>query len=327
MRIIGSERMIDFSALQNAENAFIDRLDLDTILLFSSGRSSINFLFSRILKNSRTAMPDMLCSEVIRPARLAGAKVSTYRINNDFTADLNTIDPACNVIFIIDFYGFRDTALFRAARDTGKTIVIDRTHSLLSSYERGDYELGSFRKIFPVPDGGFLTGAFRRAKLRKPAGEWPMLKLLSKTIRRQFELMGPDMLEQMYVRLSESSESSINIEHSSISEISEFIINHYPVKKAALRRRKNFRRILEHFKCPVKNTLGRNEVPQSFPVLLDNRDTVKACLAENAIFAPVLWRCNSSPSSRLLNIPCDEEYSQADIDHVIHTLRRCNAGS
>lgn len=251
MRIIGSERMIDFTALQNAENSFFDNLNLGTLQLFSSGRSSINFLFSKILKNSRIAMPDMHCSEVIRPAALSGARVSMYRIQDDFTADIETIDPSCDVIFIIDFYGFRDKHLFQEARNLGKTIVIDRTHSLLSSYERGDYELGSLRKIFPVPDGGFLTGSFRKAKLRKPGNDWPMRKLLSKAVRRQFELSGPDMLEQLYVELSESSESSISIEHSSISEISEFIIMHYPVVKAVRRRRSNFIRLLRHFNSPL----------------------------------------------------------------------------
>lgn len=325
MRIIGSERIADFSILKKQENGFLDALGIGSIQLFSSGRSAIHLLFSKVLRNKRIAMPDLLCAEVLKPAGMTNSLLTKYRIKNDFTADLHSVDFSSDVIFIIDYYGFRDTALFDAAKEAGMTIVIDRTHSLLSDFPRGHYETGSLRKIFPVPDGGFLTGRFREIRFRNAKPEWPYLKLLSKSIRQQYELTGYPDLEQYYVSLSEKSENRISMEHTEISEISENIIRHYPIAAARKARRRNFRILADELSSPLADSMNGRTVPQSFPILVPDRDRVKACLNRNSIYAPVLWRCASMPSAGLLNLPIDEEYSIDDMKRIISNFRKCNA--
>ena len=324
MRIIGSERIADFSILKKQENDFLESLCIGNIQLFSSGRSAIHSLFSKVLRNKRIAMPDLLCAEVFKPVKMTDSRLCKYRIRNDFTADTGSVDFSSDVLFIIDYYGFRDTNLYNAARKAGMTIVIDRTHSLLSDFPRGDYETGSLRKIFPLPDGGFLTGKYKEMRLRNAEPEWPYMKLLSKCIRQQYELTGYPDLEQYYVSLSENSENSISMEHTRISRISENILRHYPIAAARKARRRNFRVLSRELDSPFRS-IDRSTVPQSFPVLVSQRDRVKTCMNKSGIYAPVLWRCASLPSDNLLNLPVDEEYSIDDMKKLLSHFRKCNA--
>ncbi|MDD3803942.1 MAG: hypothetical protein PHW02_06145 [bacterium] len=319
MRIIGSERMLDIKNIMKEENSFAEKLSLKRALLFSSGRSSIYYLFSK-LRQGEILFPDLFCNEMLNPVLKTDTSIAFYTIKDTLKADVETvsISKKTKYIYINDYCGARDEKLFEFAKKKNLIPVIDRTHSLLSDFPFGrEIQLGSFRKILPVPDGGFLLNFEKRERARARDSSFYLMKLDAKILREIYEKHHNDpWYESEYVLLSEKAEKKIKINSKRISLYSEKIIYSYDIKKAAERRRENSE-ILLSFKeikkrCPFKNPkLG--VVLQSLPLIVDKRDTVKKLLAEKSVYAPVLWRGESSLSMRIINIPLDEEYNAEDM--------------
>ncbi len=327
MKIIGSERIIDFNKLQKNSNTFINDIkENKQISLFSSGRSAIYNLFTKIIKNQTILFPDYYCEEIINPILKTNNNIVFYKINSDFSVTFDNIKLNKNIkyIFIIDYFGFRNYELYEFAKNNNLKIISDRTHSLFSDFPLSDYDIGSFRKLFPVPDGGFVISS-KRIKTIPNDNQWIYYKMYSKILRYIYEKQYTNtVLEKYYVEYSEYSEKNIIMDNSSISKISLFIIEHYSIKKYLQKRKLNFNFIKKHisssFIIPIFSKLDKSTVPQCFPILINKRNRIKNKLHKEKIFIPVLWRNKNSISKKILNLHTDEEYNKKDIEREIFTL-------
>ena len=77
-----------------------------------------------------------------------------------------------------------------------------------------------------------------------------------------------------------------------------------------------------------------NNAPFSFPIIVNNRDTIQKRLAQAGVYAPVLWpipskaraRCSVSArmSDQMLSIPIDQRYNYDDIEDIARiVLENC----
>lgn len=329
MRIIGSERMLDFNYISKDSTGLMDLLAPERqITMFSSGRSASYCLFKSLKSPSLVLFPDFYCPSMLMPVKEAGHETRFYHINNDFTADIDSLSPLieeADIIYITDYFGFRDNALLEFLDNREIRTVIDRTHSILNVFDNaGDCELASFRKIIPVPDGGYFTGCENQCALTEESSLFPIIKTYAKILRYMHETTDSSSeIENHYVKYSTESERMISCSPSAISPLSSHIISHYPVKESAADRRKNYNYLYSELKeyCPLK--LDSNSVPQSMPILIENRNKIKLLLQQKDIYAPVLWRCDNIISDYLLNLPCDEEYGIDDMKRIIMSLREC----
>jgi len=321
--------MLDVNYISKDSTGLMDLLapDMNAAML-SSGRSASYCLFKSLKSPSLVLFPDFYCPSMLLPLKEAGHETHFYHIDRDFTADIDSLRPLieqADMIYITDYFGFRDNALLDFLDNKGIRTVIDRTHSILSVFKsNGDYELASFRKILPVPDGGYFTGCPNQCALTEESTLFPIIKTYSKILRYMHEKADSSSeIEEYYVKYSTESERMISCRPSAISTLSSFIISHYPVRQSSAARRNNYNYLYSELKeyCPLKP--DSQSVPQSMPILIENRNKIKLLLQEKDIYAPVLWRCSNFISDYLLNLPCDEEYGIDDMKRIVMSLREC----
>ncbi len=331
MHIIGSERLIDFSTLMKYENDFIEKIrNNGYIYTFSNGRSAIYNLMKKLKSVKTILFPDFYCPSMIIPIKIAKTHIITYKINSKFKAvksDLLRNIKKCDAVFITDYFGQRDHVIYDIAKKFNKIIIIDRTHSLLSDFDKsGDYEILSLRKIFPVPDGGIILSKNKLAiSPNRPIEKAYMEKSYSKILRYIYEKVdNSSIIEDYYVEFSQSSENNLLICNKEISPLSLHIINHYNINNAKGNRKRNYKHLLKKLSGNRNIMVAMDEmplVPQSMPVYIKKRNSIKSGLQKYNIYIPILWRSDKSFSKELLNIPIDDEYSINDMNKICKILK------
>lgn len=328
MRVIGSERAIDFTVL-GKPNDFLGKISEKAhMYTYSSGRNAIYNLMKH-LACKRILFPDFYCPSMLIPLKMAKKSVIFYRINRHFSAvksDYENKLRQCDVVFIADYFGQRDLWAVDTARHGNKTIIIDRTHSLLGTFDvHGDYEIASMRKLFPVPDGGIVishSGRMPVKTTKRRTEEFTLHKTYAKILRYMDEHINHSpALEQYYVQYSQSSEQSMQLGDYDISPLSLHIVNHYPVDTAIKNRKRNYQYLHKHMDNHACMPIEMPPVPQSMPIYINRRSRIKKYMERWGIYAPVLWRSSKSYASQLLNLPIDEEYSNEDMKRLIKVLR------
>jgi len=329
-KIIGSERIFDSRFLMKRKNSiFEDLYPEKRINCLSSGRSAIKALFEQIFTPKRLLAPDFNCIEVMNALNNSKAAFDIYPIRSNFCADLDILKKLTDAknydsIYIVDYFGLRDSKLFDFAKRSGLKIIIDRTHSLFNKHKSfGDYELGSLSKLFPVPDGGFLVlKSGESVNISKSVSDFCNIKLNSKVKKFVYnKYFMTSSLEAEYLQDSEKAEKMISDKALSISPFSKSIIDFYDIEKAAAKRIRN-RNILLNL---IDNSLIASfseEIMQSLPLFIPQRDRVKLSIQKNKVFLPILWRGSKDFQQMLINLPIDEEYSAADMNRIAGLIQR-----
>ena len=136
---------------------------------FQNGRNAIEFLIRHLLETKsidKVLLPDYICDSVTDAVRRASAPIKFYHINDDFSIDLDSIDDDSRAaLYVAHFFGHEPDASTMSFignwQARGRIVIEDVTMALLSSAPYsigfGDHVLGSLRKWFPIPDGGFVT--------------------------------------------------------------------------------------------------------------------------------------------------------------------------
>jgi len=323
MKIIGSERIFISDYLLSGESRLFKSIREKIPAFFSSGRSSIYGAFKNEIKAKAVFFPDFYCEEMLKPIIKSGTDVVFYSINKNMTAELDVFEKIKNIktVYINDYCGFRDNKLFELAKKKKMKIVIDRTHSMFSDFDfSGNLQIASLRKMFPLPDGGIILNGKHFNSKRERDASFYRDKINAKVFRFIYEEFSDDKNTEMnYVSLSEKSEKNIKINAKNISLFSEKFFSAYDADSASKKRRKNYSTLISYPEIrerAVFKKLDAKTVPQSLPILVSNRDSFKAKLAEEKIFAPVLWRCSNPVSESILNLPVDEEYSENDMKRM-----------
>ena len=116
------------------------------------------------------AIPAYLCQEIITSINLSTLKVIYYEIDNAYSPLLEEKHLNCDCLFICDYFGYpvkktKEIDLFFSI--DAKTIIFDRSHSLLAGINNFDESLleiknklffvYSLRKFIPTINGGLIV--------------------------------------------------------------------------------------------------------------------------------------------------------------------------
>ncbi len=328
MKIVGSERVLFFDKNVSEKNALFDKFDFNKKLFFSSGRAALKII-AKFLKKKRINLffPDFYCEEMLNPFKEENIKIYFYHIKKNLKADTSFFKEK-NLkhfaIFITDYFGFADEQLIKESFNRKILTIRDITHSLLSNFDfkSCDIVTGSLRKIFPVPDGGFIFTSIKditKKNLKK--NSFYVEKIISKLYRYIYENynINKEYYEKLYVSHSTIGEKLIENIPQKISIFTKNFLKFYDLEYSVKRRRENFLYLLSEKK--IKNyaifkDLPKDVVPQSFPLIIKNRDKLKESLTKDKIFLPILWRSKNPISKNIINIPVDEEYSIDDMKKI-----------
>ena len=143
------------------------------ICLTASGREAIALALKSLAINrpqlpKRCLLPAYMCDTVFFPFERAGWDIHFYHLNKELEADEESLRAQIEqvrpgLLFIHPYYGV-DTwksmrSLLHAWREQGICIMEDMTQSyyLEGVGAEADYVVGSLRKWYAIPDGGFVT--------------------------------------------------------------------------------------------------------------------------------------------------------------------------
>lgn len=290
--------------------------------------------------------PAYCCWSMTAPFEFTGWTVVYYRLNEDLTIDeeyLEGLLRGCrpDAILTMNFYGSASTqsaiANVKAYNDR-ITVIEDFSHCtfcLDKIYnEQVDYYVTSIRKSIGVCDGALVLSKNPTNKhyIEVEASDFGTLRIGAQKMKGRYAFS--KSLDDKDVFLSELRHGEEMIDKLDgvhpISEISKKMIATINGEEIAYARRENMKHLWSLLKGKVKMIPGLEKcfdgAPFSLPILVNNRDEVQKKLAQQGVYAPVLWpideegknicKVSAYVSDHMLSIPVDQRYNYDDIEDI-----------
>lgn len=319
--------------------------------IFDGASSTIRFII-KILKSrgyDRVLLPSYLCPTIKRNFEKNEIYVEYYKINRDFSIDLNYLKDKIRqtdikVVYIINYFGlgYRDIELefFKKLRQNKILILEDLVHTLLDDKSIdfvGDFAFDSLRKfagingsrLFTHEEKFFYSNNFeinskyiniiKRARERKK-------RFINGEINTEEEFLNDfNIAEREY-----QSEKRICV----LPKEEEEKIGKLNFEYISRKRKENFcylydkLRKIEKIQIITSDNICNKSIPIGFIIMIENRDCIRKKLFENRIFCPILWdlreeefinKFNDSKyiSEHILMIPIDQRYNRNDYSELI----------
>jgi dTDP-4-amino-4,6-dideoxygalactose transaminase len=322
----------------------------DTILT-SSGRGAISLILKQVTPHNKSVLlPAYICDSVILPFIEYGYTCCFYEVDENLSPIIDSIKEYKNIgVFIhMGYYGFQTniglSSVLQYFHKQSTLIIEDVTHTLFSdfnNYEENDYYVGSIRKWFGMPSGGFLASS--KKFLKRPLfthDDFSVLRTSALTTKGKYIKTNDESLKSLF--LSQFSDAEILLDKDlnpyCIDSLSLKLINSLDVDELVNKRRENYNALLDglqdisYLDTPFKH-LTTNECPMFYPVIIQkNRNDVRKKLIDERIYCPVHWPIPDEIKrtdlfstlelyNTILSIPCDQRYGLEEMDRVISVLK------
>lgn len=302
--------------------------------------------------NNTVLIPAYTCQSVTTPFEEAGWTCRYYNIKRDlridveYLKDLNEqVKPA--LVVVHPFYGMslkeEESDALRMIGGMGAGIVMDLTHCIFAEpeFDYVDYYVGSYRKWFPIPDGGFLKSNRADSHISAPIEEnveFVTREADAMYLRGRYFETGDSRLKAISIRLSKLADRFVDhhIGPHRMSSFSSVLMQRQNEQEIGTKRRENYVFLFNHLKqncnclfvCPdlgeVLNT------PLYFPIYVEKRTSLQKVLAENHVYAPVLWPVENPDVlisediqyiyDHILAIPCDQRYGEEEMTRIVRVI-------
>lgn len=322
----------------------------------STGRSAIKFVIKTIENRNpnirkTVLLPPFTCHTVIEPFEDAGYDICFYPVEKNLATTSDAIRQAvtkhnATIVLFHRYFGF-DTIkevdnLCDELKKKGIYSIEDCTQCLYSGFKKSDADffIGSIRKWTGTPDGGFVVS--RKGLLNnKPYKEDKdledaKLRASYAKYRFLFENKGEKFDFLLQYREAEnilaSQKDFYLICKTSVKVQSN--LNRVNLKK---KRRDNWEELYRQIVwnddiSPLFSIMGTDVVPLYFPVMISDRSPFQSYLAQNDIFAPVVWPkpdgqplvCEGAENAyqHLLCIPIDQRYGKDDMQRIAEIINK-----
>jgi len=361
-KYIGGEFEINPAEL-TFKGIYLNKVLLEKYTFYASGRGALNVILSNIKPIRKILLPSYLCSSILQTIKEIGLNYDFYKINEDFSIDESSLfrkleKKKCDIVLIINYFGIigQNDFIIKKIKDYDNLINVieDWSHLSFIPYDinyykpKSDFVFGSLRKVFAVPDGGFILGNKKYEFKNKLAIDEYLVttKILGKSIRYLFlnnYFNKKDEIEKIYLKLLENSENYLDkkIMLKGISQISLLLLSKLNFKKIYEIRRQNYLHLLDLFKADkhldnyigiIKANLEQKEMPYMMPVYIKQieRNLLRRKLREQGIFCSIIWeipeeivyQVNKKMSKKILCIPIDQRYSEIDMEIIYKKIKQ-----
>lgn len=326
---------------------------IDNHLLFSLCREALYSIASSKAHCNKVLLPAYTCDTVIAPFRQLGWECYYYGVNKDLRIDIksfileyNNIKPS--IIVVHPYYGMdltqEEIDILRQAKDDGAEIIVDITQCIFSEQriDFADYYVGSYRKWFPIPDGGFLYSNDNKtnniASPQKENSVFTLTQMSAMILRRMYFETNDEQIKLLSRNLTKSADiySEEKITPHLMSNISKNIIQDTDIELNKERRLTNYRFLFYNINQNNNITFVNNDLslvksaPLYFPIYVKDRDKLQKKLIEHHVYAPILWPIeddnviiNSTIEeiyNTILAIPIDQRYNIDDMTKIAHII-------
>ncbi len=333
---------------------FMESDEYDTVF-YQSGRNAIEslFLFLKTEKSvSHVLMPDYICDTVPAAADRAGVSVKRIFLDKDYCFDVSEVDGMVTedcCIYICHYFGTQvSDEIIEAVqkwKSRGITVIEDVTMSLLSNGDSvgfGDYILGSLRKWFPIPDGGFISSkssVLPEDPVRDKVSKYTDYYLAVQMMKRQYICGGckDSELKDLYLSYYKESIRELFSDYK-IYPISDWSFNYLQnvdIESVGDLRIRNYDLLYDLLQdvsgISVKVKRYGDNIPFGMVILSDKRDELLSELIKNDLYCNVHWRLSEDVcaegtdgaylSAHSITVPCDQRYSEEDIRKIADIIK------
>ncbi len=343
----------------------VDKYGKEHCCYTASGREAIELALISLERErpdirKRCLLPAYMCDCVFLPFLHRGWELVFYSVDRELEAAGEEIfrlalehDPG--LIFIHPYYGADTCAGLRrqlaGLRRSGVLVMEDVTQSyyLEEAGKDADFVVGSLRKWYAVPDGGFVasdiplaedvleTGEeYARERLVPLVQKWEYLK---EKERRTGGALTAGWLPRKaeYLKRNRNLENALDCYQGvrRISRISAEILSRVDEEGARRRREENYHALYQHI-CGMKRLWAilpekETHAPLYLPVYVKERDSLQRFLAGYGIYAPVLWPVGEENKDflqgdgtyifeHMLALPIDQRYDAGDMEQLAEVL-------
>ena len=320
----------------------------------STGRSATRLVLKTIEDRNPNIikvalLPSFTCHTVIEPFLEYGYEVHSLPISMSLLTTGEQIirtweQMKANIVLIHRYYGFDTLPGIEEAiellRSKGVIVIEDCTQSMYSTFKPSnvDYYVGSIRKWCGVPDGGFAIckkGSFAEKPIAEDEAMVETKRMASVLkYRYLFEHEGEKPTFKAKYREGESLLDAQKVFYT-IGIISSVIQANLDVEAMKDRRQANYRVLQKSLKDyssfkVVFDEISKDAVPLYFPILAEHRDALQETLANNDIYAPVVWPkpdccppiCKEAEEiyEKILCIPIDQRYGIDDMERIVKVI-------
>lgn len=291
--------------------------------LMFSGRTAIEAVLEK-LPDARTALlPSYCCDSMIVPFRTAGIDVKFYKVSWDERLRIK-IDGSADILVWCNYFGFKnEMPIFDGV------VIEDITHSFLSESPcnpQSDYLVASLRKWEPVNCGGYCSVEVEGSA---PTDEFVVLKTSAMELKTEYLYDLDEEKKPRFLKMFADSNHWLSKNYSGlgIDQFSQEYLACVDMEKQRKKRRENAKALFEGLQNKVQFMFPTEDMdcPLFVPILLPNRDRVRAHLTKNGIYCPVHWSkpegCESNIYDMELSLVCDQRYEIEDMERIVSTLK------
>ena len=325
----------------------------DTKIYYSLCREALFDIAASLQGLNKTVfIPAYTCQTVITPFEEAGWQCVFYSIQKNLRIDIQNLSDLVNkynpsVLLVHPFFGMelnsQEEHVLQQISEKKTIIVLDKTQCLFSKkrYPFVSYTVGSFRKWFPIPDGGFIERNIKTTNIPQPQKEnteFTDRELAAMYLRGQYFKNGEQRTKDISIRLSKAADlmAENNIIPHKMSQVAYNLLQREDIKRNQKSRFNNFSYLYNNIRESskiIKVCQDYNEVttaPLYFTIYVDDRRTLQRLLSQDAIYAPVLWPVEDEKVliddvvkyiyEHILAIPIDQRYNESDMQRVIEIV-------
>ncbi|MBQ6275438.1 MAG: hypothetical protein IJK62_01870 [Bacteroidales bacterium] len=299
-------------------------------------------------------LPAYTCDTLITPFKELGWTCYYYPVDLQLRIDVKESVRLYNMchaaLIVVHPYCGKDLSneeinFLEAIHNRGCKIVVDLTQCIFSVQRLNcvDYYIGSYRKWFAIPDGGFLepkdeSEIFDTGLTNNE--DFVSLQYDAMYLRGLYFLNGNEIVKDISRRLNKKAERMIdtNIIPHRMSLFSYRLLNAEDVQKNQSKRFANYKYLLDNLikvnKCKIvcSNMYEVTSAPLYFMFYSENRSNLQKKLAEQHIYAPILWPVvydevlvddtTKFIYENILAIPIDQRYDEKDMEKIVELIEK-----
>lgn len=336
----------------------------------SSGRSAIALALRSLEREhphieKKCLMPGYMCDSVFLPFIQNGWQLCFYHIDKNMKADAKELSGIIEkenpgMLFIHPYFG-TDTwkelrFMIGKYQNDGIVVMEDVTQSYyLHTDTQADYIVGSLRKWYAIPDGGFVATNrtlhleymevdefVARERFQMQRNKWKYLAGRYATTGKECGDY-PERLQnekESFLSVNKEMEAYLDKEKKIpyLSGISKKIMRNMTENECKKRRDENYHILLKGLQNKkslktVYNECEETVAPLYMPVYMNERDSLQQYLREHDIYVPVLWPVGNENRtfiseeekyifSHIAAIPIDQRYGREEMNKIIGVIEK-----
>ena len=314
-------------------------------ILYSLCRETFIDIANSLCETNRTVLiPAYTCQTVITPFKEAGWTCLFFNVLKNLRIDVNHLNNLVkkhhpSLLVVHPYFGMdldeNEKKALQSIQSLGVKVVVDLTQCIFSNQKLpfADYIVGSYRKWFAIPDGGFMITQ-NNCNINQSIEEnesFVERQTDAMYLRGQYFRNEDQRTKQISICLSKSADhvAEKNISPHRMSTLSCNLFEIEDKQANQQRRISNFSYLFDNIKKNNKYAFVCNDIdqittaPLYFTIYVENRRDLQLQLAEESVIWPVEDdKVLISEEIRfiydhLLAIPIDQRYDERDMQRVV----------